>query len=324
MNSCLLECRLLHHRLRPKPHRFTNRLFMLALDLDELPALPRPLRLFSVNRTNFYNLRERDYLRGLPEHHGPSEHRGPPEHQRLPEHHGPAATRRPPGTGGAHEGAKSGRRAPSQESVLRSLAGDWLREHDEELRVGDRCWLVTIPRVAGYQFNPVSFYFFVRGGVPFAATAEVSNTFGETKRYFLGPHTLSARSAFRLRVRKEFYVSPFSDADTEFDFTLTWNGTRLAVQIDEYQHGQRTLHSVLTGTSRPLRDRTLAWFALKYPLLSLQVILRIHTQALRLYLKGLPWHRKSDQAELQRAFTPPPRRTSKAAILPFRNPRGAR
>lgn len=279
MNSRLLECRLLHHRSWPKEHRFTNRLFFAALDLDELPALHAQLRLFSVNRRNLYALRENDYLRGAPAPGGTS----------------------------------------ADDSGLRSSCAGWLRQNGEELRPGDRVWLVTIPRVAGYQFNPVSFYFFVRDGRTFCATAEVTNTFHEVKRYFLGRGTARADGGFRLRVPKHFYVSPFSDADTEFEFMLRWDGRRLAVQIDEHQHGRRILHSVLTGESRALTDATLARFALRYPLLGLQVITRIHAQALRLYLKRLPWRRKAEQPEWQRGFHPAPP-TSPATFAPSRTP----
>jgi DUF1365 family protein len=78
----------------------------------------------------------------------------------------------------------------------------------------------------------------------------------------------------------------------------------VSVQIDDYAEDRRTLTSTLHGPARPLRDRTLAWFAVKYPLLTLQVITLIHWHALRLYLKGLPWFRKAarraDQRDLYR------------------------
>jgi DUF1365 family protein len=41
-----------HARLKPRVHRLRYRVFMLLLDLDELPALDRGLKLFSLGRFN--------------------------------------------------------------------------------------------------------------------------------------------------------------------------------------------------------------------------------------------------------------------------------
>jgi uncharacterized protein len=262
MNSLLYTCRLLHHRVWPREHRFNNRVFLFAIDLDELDRLHTRLRLFSRNRRNLYSFRDADYL---------------------------------PGEGSADE--------PRPDSVnLKARVQSLLRRHAIELGQSGRVVLVTLPRIAGYQFNPVSFYFCSAGAEPVCAIVEVSNTFGEVKNYLLGPDTVRPDGSLRLRTPKHFYVSPFSDAGTEFDFLLRRTPDALAVRIDEYHGERRILRSVLTGTPRELRDRTLADFALRYPLLSLQVSLRIRTQALRLYRKGVPWRRKADQPALQRDF----------------------
>ena len=62
MQSCLYECRVMHHRFAPKEHRFLYRIFLFAIDLDELDTLPARLALFSVNRAGLYSFRENDYL----------------------------------------------------------------------------------------------------------------------------------------------------------------------------------------------------------------------------------------------------------------------
>jgi len=59
--SALYTGTVAHRRLRPKPHRLRYRVFSLLLDLDEIPALSRRLRLFSHRRFNLFSFHERDH-----------------------------------------------------------------------------------------------------------------------------------------------------------------------------------------------------------------------------------------------------------------------
>lgn len=282
MRSRLYECRVTHARLHPRAHRFAYRLFFLALDLDELPALARRLRLLRIDRAGLFSFRQRDYLPADEPLHNPSPA-------------SPPASPTPPRAPAAASTALKTR-------VLAHLAARGVPVTDDA-----RVVLLTLPRVLGYLFNPVSFYFVsTPDGSPLAALAEVTNTFRETKLYVLGPETLVAEPGlgptFRLRVPKHFYVSPFSDVDVAFDFRLRPPGERLALQIDDHAGPRRTFTSTVTAVAapRPPGDRALAWFSLKYPLLTLRVIAAIHWQALRLWLKRTPWFPKAARAEDQR------------------------
>ena len=63
---------------------------------------------------------------------------------------------------------------------------EFLSKRGVELE-GGRIMLLTHLRTLGHVFNPVSFYFcFDRAGNPKCVVAEVGNTFGEIKPYFLG------------------------------------------------------------------------------------------------------------------------------------------
>jgi DUF1365 family protein len=266
MRSSLYECQVMHHRFAPKAHRFSYNIFLLGVDLDELGTLARAIPFLSVNRRNLYSFREGDYL---------------PTAEPL--HNGAGGA---PSVGGL------------KERVLSFLAARGVEIP------GGRVVLLTLPRVAGYLFNPVSFYFcYDSAGRPAAAIAEVTNTFREMKPYFLGPATLSGdggRPSFEARMPKFFYVSPFSDVDVAFDFRLRAPDDGLSIRIDDYAGQERTLASSLTGRRRALTAARLAWYSLKYPLITVKVILLIHLHALRLRLKRVPWFAKAARASDQR------------------------
>lgn len=166
-----------------------------------------------------------------------------------------------------------------------------------------RIQLITNLRILGYVFNPVSFYFcFDETGAPLAAVAEVNNTFGETKPYVIGASELRGGRTFESRRPKEFYISPFVALDADLRLRLAIPDEQLGFVITDLQDGQTILEAAMTGRRVPLTAGRLAWFAIKYPLLTLQVIAAIHWQALRLWLKGIPFHRKSDRPDLQKGL----------------------
>jgi len=275
----------MHARFLPKPHRFVYRLFLLAIDLDELPALHRRHRLFSVNAPNLHSFREADYL--------PT---AEPLHNQTPPAQCNALSYIPPASTALVASL------PAQSPSLKTRVLAALAARGIDPGPAARVELVTIPRILGYRFNPVSFYFcYDRAGACVATIAEVTNTFHEMKPYFLGPATRrTAAGPFHLRTPKHFYVSPFSTVDTAFDFQLHPPAARLAVQIDDYVGAERTLTSTLTGAVRPLTDARLAWFLLKYPFLSLRVITLIHWHAFLLWLKKIPSFAKAAQSTDQR------------------------
>ena len=190
-------------------------------------------------------------------------------------------------------------RATVKENLIQYLAQNGIR-----FPTGGRITLVTLPRVFGYIFNPVSFYFCAdAAGAPLCAVVQVGNTFREIKPYLL--REPSAENAFRLITPKHFYVSPFSALDLAFDFKLRVPGERLAIHIDDREGDRPILITALTGERRALTAARLAWFTLKYPLITLKVIGLIHWHALLLWTKKLPFHRKAAHPELQReVFNP--------------------
>ena len=108
---------------------------------------------------------------------------------------------------------------PSGKNPLKERIVDYLRQNGIEPGSSGRVMLLTLPRVFGYIFNPVSIYYcFDEAGAPLATVAEVGNTFREMKLYLIRHDEMDAQAVFQKLAPKHFYVSPFSSLDFHFDF----------------------------------------------------------------------------------------------------------
>jgi hypothetical protein len=185
----------------------------------------------------------------------------------------------------------------------------WIEKilHENQIRnVDGEIWLQTFPRVFGYVFNPVSFWICTRtDGRVQAVLAEVNNTFGERHCYLLSkPDGAALLSGETLSSKKVFHVSPFCAVRGDYHFRFLFSqdsksGNDSVCRIELHEDGLQLINTSISGTSRPLSARSL-WLAfLRYPLMSLGVIFRIHWQALKLWLKGVPFHTKPHPPEFE-------------------------
>jgi uncharacterized protein len=156
-------------------------------------------------------------------------------------------------------------------------------------------WLQTFPRVLGYVFNPVSFWFFEnRSGELKAILAEVNNTFGERHCYLLSnPDGQPIQWGQSFLSNKVFHVSPFCEVKGEYHFRFfskPGSGQHVA-RIEYHDQGPLLITSV-NGIEQDIDLKSIIWSAIRYPAMSIGVIVRIHWQALRLWLKGVQFHSK--------------------------------
>jgi DUF1365 family protein len=166
-------------------------------------------------------------------------------------------------------------------------------------------WLQTFPRVLGYVFKPVSFWYALRrDGALAAVVAEVNNTFGERHVYLLaGP---GLRWGATVRARKVFHVSPFCRVQGEYVFRFMRSGDRWIARVEHHdgEHDARLEREVppddqgpllvtsIGGTAEPLTAANVRRAFWRSPLMTLAVTTRIHWQALRLLAKRVPWFSK--------------------------------
>lgn len=137
--------------------------------------------------------------------------------------------------------------------------------------------LLTQLRHLGFSFNPVSFYFCFDGDRVETVVAEVTNTpWRERHAYVLDGDV----------VAKAFHVSPFLGMDAEYAWRVSEPGAALSIEIEHRAEGRRVFDATLSLRRRALTPRLLA----RHPAGPLAVAARIYLQALRLKLKGVPYH----------------------------------
>jgi DUF1365 family protein len=148
-------------------------------------------------------------------------------------------------------------------------------------------WLQCYPRVLGYTFKPVSFWYCHRtDGSLRAIVAEVNNTFGERHCYLLD----SPRYGQDLLAKKVFHVSPFCalEGQYRFRFMVTAERSRVVARIDLDDGNGPLLQTSVSGALQELTDRSQRHALWRYPAMTWGVLWRIHWQAVKLLIKKVP------------------------------------
>ncbi|MCA0211975.1 MAG: DUF1365 domain-containing protein [Proteobacteria bacterium] len=181
----------------------------------------------------------------------------------------------------------------------RANAVQWLDELLQSHGIDDatgEAWLHCYPRVLGYAFKPVSFWYCHRaaaeGGGLRAIVVEVNNTFGERHCYLLD----APRYGAELTAAKVFHVSPFCSVEGGYRFRFLRTGgqdaARTVVRIDYDDANGPLLQTSVSGALQPLTAASARRALWRHPAMTLGVIARIHWQAARLWLKRVKFFRK--------------------------------
>jgi uncharacterized protein len=256
--ACIGFGQVRHTRLEPRRHVFAYPTYFLMLPLRSLQKLGQSDPVWAINRPGLLSFHEADHGDG-----------------RSPEQGGAVA---------------------------------WIDELLQQEGIHDatgELWLHAYPRVLGYTFKPVSFWYCHRAdddcaGALRAIVVEVNNTFGERHCYVLD----APRYGVEQRAAKVFHVSPFNPVVGHYRFRFMRTGQgeeeRSVARID-YYHGELDdgnathnpiLQTSISGRLQPLTAAAVRRALWRYPAMTLGVVLHIHTQALRLWLKRVPFFRK--------------------------------
>lgn len=156
----------------------------------------------------------------------------------------------------------------------------------------DQIWLHTMPRMFGYAFNPVSFWFCQSAEKWEAVLVEVHNTFGERHFYWIQPQGGIQDSSW-YEAEKTFHVSPFFPVNGFYKFRFQINEDETRVDINHYApNASLRLATWVQGTHAEISTVALNTLLAKYGWITPLVVLRIHWQALRLWLQKTKFYPK--------------------------------
>jgi DUF1365 family protein len=163
--------------------------------------------------------------------------------------------------------------------------------------------LQTFPRLLGYVFNPISIYYcYDKASGLRAAICEVSNTFGEHHNYLVAHEDGRPIVASDwLVARKAFHVSPFCEVRGYYRFRFEQDAGRAFAQIDHFDGNtddDKLIVTTIHGTPQPLTSRSAVATFLKFPIMTIGVVARIHWQAWKLWKKSVPFFAKPEPPSL--------------------------
>ena len=173
-------------------------------------------------------------------------------------------------------------RGPKQGGALAWLDDLLAREGIDD--ADGEVWLHCYPRVLGFTFKPVSFWYCHRlDGRLRAIVVEVNNTFGERHCYLLDQPQFGVEQ----RAAKVFHVSPFCPVEGRyrFRFMFTPDQTQTVARVDFDDLQGPLIETRVSGKLLPLNPQTVRRALWRYPAMTLGVVLRIHWQAAQLFIK---------------------------------------
>lgn len=181
-----------------------------------------------------------------------------------------------------------GSRCPLRAQIEGELVGMGIKLDGGPIRV------LTMPRVLGFVFNPISVFYCHRADGRLAALVyEVTSTFGERHAYVIPVEDGDAdRGVIRQTAAKALYVSPFMDMAMSYAFRGRLPDEHLALVIDGSDAEGLLIHASVRGRRAALTDGAILRSALAVPFLTVKVVAAIHWEALKLWARGIPLTRR--------------------------------
>ncbi len=241
LNSAIYVGEVRHRRFSPKKHHFSYKLFLLAIDLDELEQVSALGPWLKKNKFAPISFRCTDYL---------------------------------------HKKASLSKQDVWQK--VQSLGGRALT---------GRVLFVGQLRCFGLYFSPINLYYcYDQSDQLRYLLAEVSNTPWNERHYYL------MAMAETMISEKAFHVSPFMDIDMQYHWRIKAPGKKLNLHIENYKE-HKIFDATLMMQRMELNNQNLRRCLLAIPSMTLKTLAGIYWQALKLFIKGVPYVPHAEKKE---------------------------
>jgi len=162
--------------------------------------------------------------------------------------------------------------------------------------------LLTQLRYFGFYMNPISLYYCynAQDAQVDHVVAEVHNTPWNERHIYIWPGEVCRNPKSPYRCAKAFHVSPFMEMDHVYRCRLNEPGQELAVHLENEQNGAVVFGAGMVMTHRRWSTRNLTAILIRYPFMTLKIMLAIYVEAFRLWWKGIsfqPHPKKNDLLE---------------------------
>ncbi|MFC3186594.1 DUF1365 domain-containing protein [Shewanella intestini] len=255
-NGGIYSGKVMHKRYQPKIHQFEYSMAMMVIDLDQVEQLVSISRIFSSKRSALLRFKCSDYLNQLTHQFGDNV-----VLSNADNHCSAAALKSRVLKTVAHLGGKT--------------------DIDKVLFAGQ-------VRHFGLYFSPVNFYFCYHQGTLVYMLAEVSNTPWNERHCYL-VNTQQPQST-----DKVFPVSPFMDLQMQYKWQVTEPLEHLRVAIRNIDpQSQRLFDAKLQLRKQVYSKQSIQRFLIQFPFMTLSIVLGIYYQALKIWMKRIPFIGKS-------------------------------
>ena len=174
-----------------------------------------------------------------------------------------------------------------------SCLKEWVRSNLKKYKIEgniSKIKMLCYPRIFGYVFNPLSIFYCYENDKLKSIFYEVKNTFNEQHTYIF---KIKDGEEIKQKCKKKFYVSPFMDMETFYNFKLIDPNQRLSVMIKQTDAEGTVLTATQTGDKKEFNFKQLLVNFFRYPLMTFKIISSIHYEALLLWKKGAIYRKRN-------------------------------
>ena len=172
---------------------------------------------------------------------------------------------------------------------------EWVLKNIKKFKINNnitKIKLLCYPRIFGYVFNPLSIFYCYENDNLKAIFYEVKNTFNEQHTYIF---KIKNEGKIEQKCKKKFYVSPFMDMETYYNFKLLNPKEKLSIFIRQTDGKETVLTATQTGDKKEFSFKQLLINFFKYPLMTIKIISSIHYEAFFLWKKGAVYRKRDNK-----------------------------